>query len=87
MTRPPNLAGPQIVTTPPNLALLLTHCGQLIVRKTSKFDDTICQILRLNASNLISAGALPQTPLRELTRDPEMYLRGPTFKARAGLRE
>ena len=32
---------------PRNLAILLTHCGQLIVRKISKFDATRCQILRL----------------------------------------
>ena len=31
----------------PNLAVLLTYCGQLILRKNSKFDATRCQILRL----------------------------------------
>jgi len=37
--------GPQIVARPPNLAVLLTHCSQLIFRKTSKFDAIRCQIL------------------------------------------
>ena len=62
-------APPKCVDRPPNLAILWTHCGQLILRKISKFDATRCQILRLkcNAENSISAGlaqlrALPQTP-------------------------
>ena len=37
--------GPQIVATPPNLAVLLAHCGQLIRRKISKFDAIRYQIL------------------------------------------
>ena len=48
--------GPQIVARPPNLAVLLTHCGQLILRKISKFDATRCQIYGQNAQNSISAG-------------------------------
>ena len=57
---------------PPNLVVLLTHCGQLILRKISKFDATRCQILILkNAKNSISAGAPPQTPLEELTVLPQ----------------
>ena len=32
---------PQIVARPPSLAVLLTHCGQIILRKISKFDATI----------------------------------------------
>ena len=35
---------------PPNLAVLLTHCGQLILRKISTFDATRCQILRLKCT-------------------------------------
>ena len=35
---------------PPNLSVLLTHCGQLILRKLSTFDDNICQILRLECT-------------------------------------
>ena len=35
----------QIVARPPNLAVLLTHCSQLLFRKTSKFDAIRCQIL------------------------------------------
>ena len=54
VTRPPNLAGP------PNLAVLLTHCGQLIIREVSIFDATSCQILGHKAQNSISTGALSQ---------------------------
>jgi len=43
--------GPQIVARPRNLAVLLAHCGQLILRKISKLDATRCQIFRLNAQN------------------------------------
>ena len=39
--------GSRIVARPPNLAVLLTHCGQSILGKISKFDATKCQILRL----------------------------------------
>jgi len=46
---------PQIVPRPPNFGALLTHCGQLILRKVSKFDAISCQIVRLNAQNSISA--------------------------------
>jgi len=37
----------QIVTRPPTVVVLLTHCGQLIRRKVSKFDAIRSQILRL----------------------------------------
>ena len=40
----------QIMARPPNLAVLLTHCGQLILRNTSKFDAIRCQILRLQCA-------------------------------------
>jgi len=40
----------QIVARPPNLAVLLTHRGQLILGKISKFDATGCQILRLKCT-------------------------------------
>jgi len=33
---------PQVVARPPNLALLLTHCGQLILSEISEFDATRC---------------------------------------------
>jgi len=45
-----NLAGPKIVPRPPNLAVLLTQCGQLILRKISKFNATRCKILRLRCT-------------------------------------
>ena len=40
----------QIVARPQNLAVLLTYCGQLILRKIRKFDATRCQILRLKCT-------------------------------------
>jgi len=40
----------KIVARPPNLDVLLTHCGQLILRKISKFDAARCQILRLKCT-------------------------------------
>jgi len=46
----PKFSRPQIVARPPNLAVLLTHCDQLILRKISKFDATRCQILRLKCT-------------------------------------
>ena len=36
---------------PPNLALLLTHCGQLILRKIRKIDAIRCQFLKANNNN------------------------------------
>jgi len=48
-----------------------TKFGQLILRKLIKIVATRCHILRHNAPNSISAGALPQTPLRELTALPQ----------------
>jgi len=41
---------PQIVAGPPNLAVLSTHCGQLILRKISKFDAIRYQTLRLECT-------------------------------------
>jgi len=38
-------------TSSPNLAVVLTHCGQLILRKkTSKFVAARCQILRVKCT-------------------------------------
>jgi len=63
---------PQIVASPPNLAVLLTHCGQLILRKISKFDAIRCQLLRLKCIKLdFRWGAPPQTLLEELTALPQ----------------
>jgi len=41
---------PQIVAGPPNLAVLLKYCGQLVVRIISTFDATRCQTLRLKCT-------------------------------------
>jgi len=63
------------VARPPNLAVLLTHCGQLILRNISIFDATKCQIIRLKCTKFdFRWGSAPYFPL---------YLRGPTSKGRA----
>ena len=56
----------QIVASPPscgwapNLAVLLTHCGQLLLGKVSKFDATRCQILRLKCTKFdLCWGSIP----------------------------
>jgi len=46
------LAPPPIVARPPNLAVLFTRCGQLILRKISKFDAVRCQISRLKCTKI-----------------------------------
>jgi len=52
----------KIVASPtPNLAVLLTHCGQLILRKISQFDATRCQILGLKCTKW-GAYSAPQLP-------------------------
>jgi len=62
------------------------HCGQLILRKISKFDATVCQFLRLNAQNSISAGATPRPHWGSLQRSPDTLaaFKGPTSKGREG---
>jgi len=47
---------------PPNLAVLLTHCGQLIQRKISKFDATRCHILRLTQTHTRLTALCPGLP-------------------------
>jgi len=47
--------------------LKCTKFDQLILGKIIKMVATRCQILRLKCTKSISAGALPQTPLEELT--------------------
>ena len=60
--RPPKSRGP------PNLAVLLTHCGQLILRKISKFDAIRCQILRLKCTKF----DFRPRPTGELTALPQI---------------
>jgi len=66
---PPNLGYPP----PKKLAISLTHCGQLILRKISKSDATRCQILRLKCTEFDFRSA--PDPAGELTA-PQLYLRG-----------
>ena len=61
--------------------------GQLILRKIIKTVATRYQILRLKCTKIQnSAGALPQTPLGELTALPQtqLDLTRPTSKGRGG---
>jgi len=60
----------RIVASPPNLAVLLTHCGQLILKKSVNLMPPDVRFKGPNAQNSISAGALPHTLLGELTALP-----------------
>jgi len=75
---------PQIVARPPNLAALLTHCRQLILRKISKFDATRYQILRLKCTKFHKTA--PQTRWGSLQRSPHplAVFKGPTSKGKGG---
>ena len=65
--------------------LKCTKFDQLILRKIIKIVATRCQILTLKCTKSISAGALPQTPLAELTALPRPAgFKGPTSKGRGG---
>jgi len=48
-----------------------TKFGQLILSKIIKIDPTSCQILRRKCTNSILDGAVPQSPLGELTALPQ----------------
>jgi len=77
----------QIVTGPPNLAVLLTHCGQLILRKISKFDATRCQILRLKCTKFdFRWGSVPDPAggAYSAPQAPLLYLRGLLLGERGG---
>jgi len=74
----------QIVASPLNLAVLLTHCGQLILRKISKFDAIKCQILRLKCTKFyFRRGSAPDPTRGACSAPPEpLYLyKWPTSKA------
>jgi len=65
-------AGPQIVARPPNLAVLLTHfVGQLIRKKTCKFDAIRRRILRLKCTKFDFRWGSAQTPLGNLQHSPD----------------
>jgi len=78
---------PQIVARPPNLAILLTHCGQLILKKISKFHAIRCQILRLKCIKFdFRWGSAPDPAWGAYSTppDPLAIFKGPTSKGRAG---
>jgi len=78
----------QIVVSPPppNLAVLLTHCGQLIPRKKqSKFDSTRCQILRLECTKFdFRWGSAPDPTGGAYSAPPDALavFKGPTSNGR-----
>jgi len=64
--------GPQIVAKPPNLAVLLTDCGQFILRKISKFHAIRCQILRLKRAKLdFHCGSAPESVAGAYSAPPD----------------
>jgi len=65
----------------------LTLCGQLILRKISKFDAMRCQILRLKyKKNQFMLGLRPTPRWGSLQRSPRPpdALKGPTSKRERG---
>jgi len=62
----------QIVARSPDLAVLLTHCCQLILGKQKcTFDANRCQILRLRCTKFDFCCGFAQTPLWSLQRSPD----------------
>ena len=56
----------------PNLAVFLTHCGRLILRKISNFDATRCQILRLKCTEFdFRCGRAPETAVGAYSTPPD----------------
>ena len=68
-TAPP----PQIVARHPNLAVLLAHCGRLIlIKKINKLDVTRCPILRLKCTKFnFRWGSPPRPDWGSLQRSPD----------------
>jgi len=74
----------------PTLAVLSTHCGQLILGKISKFDATRCQILRLKCTKFDFCWGSAQNLHRGAYSVLPVSLaghKGPTSKEREGRRE
>ena len=69
----------QIVARPPNLAVLLTHCGQLMLGKiTIKFVATRCQILTIKCTKFDcrwDSAADPAGGASIAPQTPQLYLR------------
>ena len=73
---------PQIVARPPNLAVLLTYCGQLILGKIRKFDVTRCQILRQKCTKFYfrrGSAPHPAEGANSAPPDPLAVLKGAYF--------
>jgi len=85
VVRPRSITDPQLVARPPNLAVLLTHCGQLLLTKISKFHATGCQILRPKCTKFDFRWGSAPDPAGGAYRahpDPIPYLSGSTSKGR-----
>jgi len=79
-----------IQSWPPNLAVLLTHCGQLILKKVSKSDAIRCQILRLKCTRFdFCWGSAPDPSggTYSAPPDPLAVFKAPTSEGRAEKRE
>jgi len=79
----------QIVAMPPNLAVLLTRCDQLILRKISKFVVTRYKILRLKGTKFDFRWGFAADSARGVCSappDPQLYLRGLLLRRERGKR-
>jgi len=75
------------VARPPNLAVLLIHSGQLLLRIISKSDATRCQILRLKCTKFDFRWGSEQDPAQEAYSalpDPLAVFKGAYFKREGG---
>ena len=75
-------APPPIVARPPNLAELLTHCGQIIFRKCHKMSDFKAKMQKIRFPlrlRLDTGGAAYSAP-----PDPLAVFKGPTSKGNEG---
>ena len=79
--------GPQIVASLKFSHILLTHCGQLILRKITKSDATRSQILRIKCTKFdFCWGSTPDPAggAYSAPPDPLAVFKGPTSKGRSG---
>jgi len=62
------------------------HCGQLILRKISKFDGTICQILRLECTKFDFCWGSAPDPVGRAYSAPQTVFKRLTSKGREGVK-
>ena len=69
---------------PANLAVLLTHCGQLILLKISKSDATRYHTLRLKCTTFHFRWGSAPDPAGKAYTDPLAVFKGPTSNGEEG---